>query len=288
MDNRLYDRCLKIRSAVTGKDNDAVFVIDGRERSGKSVFAQQIAKAVDPTFNINRMCLTPEQFKEAVVKAKKGEAIVFDEAFTGFSSMNALGSINKLLKELMMEMGQKNLVVFIVLPTIFTLEKYVAIFRSKGLFHIYTKSNNGKSQRGRWMFFPPRKVKLLYLYGKKDMSYSQSTHHKIPKSNFRGRFYDQYTLVEKSYREKKAASLTEKGKNLKEEGFKEQRDRLLKVIYERWVNSVNKLSLLCDEAGFKLSKTQINDVINKLKQEEEIKQKSETLKREESIGPLGT
>jgi hypothetical protein len=36
-----------------------------------------------------------------------------------------------------MEMGQNNLVVFIVLPTIFLLEMYPAVLRSEALFHIY-------------------------------------------------------------------------------------------------------------------------------------------------------
>lgn len=264
VDNWLYAACERIKKSIHGKDNDAVFVIDGPERSGKSVLAQQIAKTIDPTFCLSRMCLTPSQFQEAVTNASKGQVVVFDEAYTGLSSANALGSINKLLKELMMEMGQKNLVVLIVLPTIYVLERYVAIFRSKGLFHVYKKKINGVAQRGRWMFFPPSKVKLLYLYGKKELSYSRSTHHRIPGSSRKGKFYDQYTLVESSYRSKKADSLRYKDNSVRDNDFMSQRNLLLAGIYKDFISSYRDLSYFCSKCGFKLSKTQINDIIREL------------------------
>src|SRR3989304_1484455 len=91
----------------------------------------------------------------------------YDEAYRGLSSRAAMSQINKLIVSVMMEMRQKNLVAIIVLPTFFMLDRYVAIFRSKGLFHVY--QNKGK--RGYWLFYNENEKKLLYILGHKLMSY---------------------------------------------------------------------------------------------------------------------
>src|SRR3990167_1240677 len=109
VDTRLWDRIQrKIIPKINQKDNDWVWVVDGAEGAGKSVFAQQIAKLVDPTFDTSRMCMTPQEFTTAILKAKKGQAVIFDEAFTGLSSRQSLAEVNRLIVSLMMEMRQKN------------------------------------------------------------------------------------------------------------------------------------------------------------------------------------
>ena len=78
-DGKLYENIKKMRDTVNTKDMDRVIPVDGTEGSGKSVFAQQLAILLDPTFNIDRMCMTSEEFITAVTSAKKGQAIEFDE-----------------------------------------------------------------------------------------------------------------------------------------------------------------------------------------------------------------
>jgi hypothetical protein len=96
------------------------------------------------------------------------------------------------------EIRQKNLFIFIVLPTFFDLDRYVALWRSRALIHIYT----GKSfERGYFMFFNTERKKDLYIYGKKTYSY------KMPKANFFGRFPKGYMVNEAEYRKKKLDSL---------------------------------------------------------------------------------
>lgn len=189
-------KALDITKKELLKDDDAVLIIDGPERSGKSVLAMQVAKKVDPTFCIDRMCISSEQFINALNKAEKGQAVVFDESFRGLASSDSYAETNKLLVSKMMEMGQKNLFVLIVMPTFFLLRTYVAVFRSRGLLHVYRQDN----ERGRWSYFSSDRKKALYIYGKKTLSY---TGNKFPKLNRRGRFLDQYTIPEKEYRQKK-------------------------------------------------------------------------------------
>lgn len=252
MDGRLYRSIEnKIKPKVQKKDYDWVWVVDGPEGSGKSVLAQQIAKLLDPSFCVERMCMTPKEFKESVLRAEKGQCVVFDEAFTGFSSRASLTEVNKILVSLMMEMRQKNLFVIIVMPTIFLLDRYVALFRARGLFHVYLK--HGK--RGNWVYFNNRKKKYLYLTGKKLFSYSK------PKCRFRGSFLDKYTIDEAAYRRKKRSALMEKSRSTKAEGFKAQRDVLFWILCKKFKQNKTQISKLCKEVGYSVDRTTIADAI---------------------------
>jgi len=193
----LYNKIQIAKEHISKKDYDLCFLVDGAEGTGKSVMAMQLARAFDDTFHIGNVCLTPEEFLESIKNASKGQAIVYDEAYRGLSSRQAMSQINKLIVSVMMEMRQKNLIVIIVLPTIFMLDRYVAIFRSKGLFHVYT--NKGK--RGYWLFYNEYEKKLLYLLGKKLMSYGK------PRVRFRGNFNGTYVVDEDAYKKKKGESL---------------------------------------------------------------------------------
>jgi hypothetical protein len=179
----------KIKPALQKKDKDRVLVIDGNEGSGKSTLALQIGKCVDSTLDLSRLVFNAEQFREAIYKAKKGQCIIYDEAFTGLSSRASLSGVNRTLISLMMQMRQKNLFVIIVLPTFFLLDKYVALFRTIGLVHVYEVKGN----RGYFKVYGRRARKMLYLTGKLTYSYR----HKKVYTNFRGRFYGKFALGEK-------------------------------------------------------------------------------------------
>ena len=161
MDNKLYNKIQNTKKKVK-KDDDRVFLVDGGERGGKSVFTQQVARTFDPTFTHERMCFTEEEFAHWIDTAEKGSAVVYDEAYRGLGSDKWADKVAKVLRSKMMEMGQKNLVVFIVCPNFFLLHKYIALHRSVGLFHIYRKG----SQRGFWAYFNHKSKQALYLKGK--------------------------------------------------------------------------------------------------------------------------
>ncbi len=270
MDNKLYTQLTtKVKPNIHKKDKDWVGVIDGGEGVGKSVLAMQIAKVLDPNFNLKKVCMTPNEFTTAIVKARKGDCIVFDEAFTGLSSRASLTEVNKIIVSLMMEMRQKNLFVLIVMPTFFLLDKYVALWRAKGLFHVYLK----KGKRGRWVYFNNKKKKLLYILGKKLYDYSK------PRVRFRGRFQDQYTVNEKDYRDKKNISLRKKSRLTKAQVYLEQRNVLIWVIISVLKINHPRLAKLCRECGFPIDRTTITKIILDKKKElleiEAIREKEE-------------
>lgn len=252
----------KVIPSLQKKDKDCVIVIDGREGSGKSTLALQLAKYVDNDFNLKRIVFSPDAFREAILKAKKGQAIVYDEAFTGFSSRASLSPINRVLVSLAMQMRQKNLFVVIVLPTIFLLDKYMALFRTRALIHVYENHGN----RGYFRLYNAKIKKLLILLGNKTMSYSP----KIARTNFKGRFYGKFALGEKEiedkYREMKEKALADSEKTpmtstqLK---YKEHRDRLIYIFRTTTKLSYPKLSEFLAEYGIEISFSQLRTICAK-------------------------
>ena len=206
---------LDIAKNVIKKDWDMLFVIDGSEGSGKSVLAMQIAKYCDDNFNLDRIVFNPKMFKQAILNAKPYEAVVYDEAYTGLSSRSTMTLINRTLVSMLAEIRQKNLFVFVVMPCFFDLDKYVALWRSRALLHVYTGKN---FERGYFAFFN----------GKKFYSYAN------PKPNFHGKFYNNYIVDEKGYREKKSFSLSSREKLDTDKEFKS-------IIEEELFNRVMKL-----------------------------------------------
>ncbi len=186
----------KIIPSLLKKDKDCFLVVDGSEGAGKSTLALQLGKYVDPTLDLSRVVFDAEAYKQAIFKAKKGQCVIFDEAFTGLSSRSSLSAVNRTLVSLMMQVRQKNLFIIIVLPTFFLLDKYVAIFRSRALIHVYESGG----RRGYFRLYNRSLKKYLYLAGKATYSYK----HKSIYTKFKGRFYGVFALgdeeVDKKYR----------------------------------------------------------------------------------------
>ena len=243
----------KVIPALNKKDEDYVLIVDGGERKGKSVFSQQIGGYVDPTLCLNRICFNANEFREAIIKANKGQCIIYDEAFRGLSSKGTLSEVNKILVSLMMEMGQKNLFIIINLPTYFLLEKYVALWRARGLFHVYSH----RGRKGFWKFFNKEKKQRLYLLGKKEYNYQKV------RSKITGRFTNFYFTDEDEYRKKKDTSL--------KQGFKTsngyidkntvERDILIKELYKSKGIGIRKLHELLKQSGLDIGRGKLEGIL---------------------------
>ena len=248
----------KLMPILHKQDEDAVYVVDGSERAGKSVFTMGLAKYVDPSFCIERICFSPDEFRKAILKAEKGQVVVFDEAYRGLSSKGSLTEINRILEGLMMEMGQKNLCVFILLPTFFLLQKYVALFRAKGVFHVFKY----KGRKGFWRYYNSQKKKLLFLKGKKDYSYG------YVKSGFKGRFYNFYPIDVVAYRLQKSISLKKGYKSTKAETYMAQRNICIYTLYQQGLTQ----QLIADELkknGLKMNRANISLIISQMEKEKD-------------------
>jgi hypothetical protein len=209
---------------VIVKDWDMIFAVDGPEGSGKSLAAQQFAYYCDPTLTLDRITFTPSEFRRAVTTTQPFASVIYDEAYTGLSARASMSIINRTLVSMLAEIRQKNLFIFVVMPTFFDLDRYVALWRTRGLFHIYTGDD---FERGYVAFYNVDRKKDLYIQGKKFYSYAN------PRPNFIARFVDHYTVDKVAYKAKKLASLS--GREAKaEEAEMERRvqERMFTMLQE--------------------------------------------------------
>lgn len=214
------------------KDHDIVIVGDGPEGAGKSVMLMQVAHYLDPTFNLDRVCFTAQEFMEAVKNAGKYQAVLFDEAFRGLSSRQSLSPLMEALIKMFAEIRQKNLFIIVVMPCFFELTKYIAMWRSRALIHVYLR----RGQRGSFAFYGPKAKRKLYIYGKQDYNYGKS----FP--SFRGSFSNFYVLNEKDYREKKFNAFQSSiGDAIKLEEGRKNYYRMYQKQYQRAKSAAEKL-----------------------------------------------
>ncbi len=228
--------------------------------SGKSTLGLQICKYIDNSFNLDKVVFTPEEFRTAIQKAKSGQAVMFDEAFTGFSSRAALSGVNKTLISLMMQIRQKNLFIVIVLPTIFLLDKYISIFRTRFLIHAYTN----KGRRGYFRVYSKKNKRALIMH-KDSRTYSYGI-----RSKHKGRFYNVFALgdkdEEKRYRDKKLKALEAAEKNPMNAStvkYREHRDLMLWILRNQTGLSYRKLETMLNDYDFDISFKQIANICSK-------------------------
>lgn len=262
----------KVIPDLEKKDKDCVITIDGKEGSGKSWLGLQWCKYIDPSFNLDRVTFTPEEFREAIYKAKKGQAVMFDEAFVGFSSRAALSGVNKTLISLMMQVRQKNLFVVIVLPTIFLLDKYISLFRTRVLAHVY----ENKGRRGFFRIYSSTKKRYLIM-DKKARTYSYGI-----RSKKKGRFYGVFALgdsnEEKKYRDRKikALQMAEKAPMTSSiVKYREQRDLMMYILRKQLNLPYRQLETLLNSFDFEISYRQIASICAKFGDKEKIDDKSD-------------
>ena len=223
IDNIIKPELQRIKIAVTKKDRDYVMVVDGEEGSGKSVLAQQLAKELDPRFDIDDICFNADQFISRLKNSPKNSCIILDEAYSSANSRAALSEVNRSLISVATEMRQRNLFVIIVIPSFFDLDKYFALWRCRCLLHVYFTKDGS---RGRYILFPKSAKKYLYLTGKKFYDYSK------PKSPYPPcAFKNHYTVDEMEYRKKKAESFKKRVVSNMAKRWKQQRDALINEMF---------------------------------------------------------
>jgi len=262
------------------QDWDMVICLDGREGAGKSVLAQQIAYFLNPNFSLDNICFNSFEFKKKILTANKFDVIIYDEAFSGLNARQSMGAINRSVVSMLTEIRQKNLFVLILVPSFFDLDKYVALWRSFALIHVYTGNN---LKRGFFCFYNYKKKKMLYLIGKKLYQYNKVT------PVFRGEYPNVYTVDEEAYREKKMKKLGIEEKRLEiASKYKLQRDTLLLWAYKnRKLNMSYRMlgeivgSLMDKPLGGHAVAAAINELQKQIQEKEQLKREIISIKVDE-------
>lgn len=187
-----------VKDTVLNHNDDFLMVLDGPVSLGKSTLSFQIALFLDPNFDLSKVTFTPEQWLQAIDKAKKGDCIILDEAML-IMSRSAMSMWNKKVITKLSQIRSKNLFLIFNLPAYFDLDKNIALHRASLLLHCFTPSFRKK---GHYKVYFPDEMKLLYIMGKKYYSY------KKPVPNFEGFFSSCFVLDQAEYDEKKNKSLS--------------------------------------------------------------------------------
>lgn len=202
IDATLYANLMHLKDAVDNQNFDDAGIIDGPEGSGKSKLGELVATVLDPSYNIDRCCFTPDQFMHAVLTAEKGQAIVFDESYQGASSRGSMSSLNKNLINLLTQCRCRNLHVIFILPSFFDADRYLALWRARWVAHVYLGQN---LTRGQCAFYGYEKKKRLYILCKKFYTYGV-------RPDFRCRFGNYDFIDGTAYDKKKLESFALKTK----------------------------------------------------------------------------
>lgn len=274
LDDKLKARWDSLKNGKLAElDEDRIYIVDGREGSGKSLFTLQQASYIDPTVLTdldskgfpNRVCFSPEEVLAQIRKLRSDNkntyCVIFDEAFRGLSSRSALSKVNKQIIQVLMEMREKNLVFFIVSPSFFLIDLYPAMIRSNALFHIAKKK--GAKSRSFKVFSHKKKAKL-YQHGiRKGWEYKVYT-------KFMGRFFGNYpggNDFEKVYREKKRIAGIQNDAGKKEEvsnKFERQRDKIIAAKHKETGSLRKTAEFFTETWGEAVSHETIRRILSKL------------------------
>jgi hypothetical protein len=200
--------------------------------------------------------------------SKTTRCLVFDEAFRGLSNRATLSKVNKLIVQALMECGQKNLVLFIVLPSFYLLDRYPAVLRSNALFHVQRPKRKSNTVGRFWKCFNFNKKAKLYNLGiNKGWGYPMHT-------NLRGKFFGKYPggkKFEKKYRLAKHNALMEIEGTLQDKPvvramelrYKDERDKLLRYLFANTTFKYEQIKYILKNVGITISDYRIREAIHK-------------------------
>lgn len=158
------------RRAVANSDQDRLYLLCGRERTGKSNMAMWLGCELDPTFDETRMCFSAQELMQKAEKLPPGSAIVLDEAIKGGFGRDAMAGDNKDLAKFLVVCGTLNLHIIVCFPNIRFLDSYVREHRANW-FILMTGRGQGILHRRRPADYPGAKTSWPRMWGIKGVPF---------------------------------------------------------------------------------------------------------------------
>lgn len=216
----MYNLVLQIKKKIHEDDSQFLSVIWGDVGCGKSVLAQHLGFAIDPTLSEDRICFTKQEFIDAVVKYRN-KVIIADEGIALFFSRASMTKEGRLMSELMAQIRQKNLCILICVPEVLSLD-WLILKSTDLVMYVWENKQviNGRhvTMKGNAALFPeiagyPFRTRIIhYLKTKKRNPYAKigrPTPWITHKGNPKGEGFKQpwYPVGEEIYRKKKESIL---------------------------------------------------------------------------------
>ncbi len=236
------------------------------KNSGKTVKGIITCSYIDPTFNLSRICFSADEFKNAVMNAKQHQAVMFDEAHHGLLNRSALTKQTKMLVSLIQTCRQKNLFILIILPSVFMLDRYIALHRADGLVHTYI----GKNNRHIFFVFDRKNKTRLILEGAKAMDYPRVIK-KYKRSIWKGTFVNCYCGIDEDlYRKKKEQAFLRIGSEdfVEDKSMKMRNQIIYSILHQKFKLNSYKMAELFLKHNISFTRSGIERVLLKMKKEE--------------------
>ena len=211
---------------------DYVAIVAGIPGAGKSTFAMQGARYLDPNFDESKIAFNAEQFIKITNDAEPYSAVVLDESFHDLNSRSKMSYAFMEVVGHLQLLRQKRLYIFLCLPNFFDLSQDIAIFRASHLFYVYEYDNG---MRGRFRFYDRNSKTRLYVMGKKFMNYD------CVRGIFFGNFYDDEVVDEEKYLKMKEEHLKSQEKREKISKSSVYFAKVLNLITERKIFTMKEL-----------------------------------------------
>lgn len=181
---------------------DAIFIVFGKEGTGKTTIATQGAAYLYSNFNIDLTCWSPEQFEAAIEKAKPESSILWDEAITGANASAWANSVSQSVISKLTQIRKKRLKIFICFPYLNMLNKY---FVSRCVASIYVYSR-GFKDRGHAFYYNQEQTEYLYAVMKERYRLKPSKALSYCDKAFYFNFPNHFCLPEGEYDRRKEAA----------------------------------------------------------------------------------
>lgn len=210
---------------IIRKNFDCVFLIDGMEGTGKSILGIFLGYVLSKgKLQVNNIA---EDCDDAIRKLEglpNKSVIIIDEGGLMFSSTEVMKKEQRKLVKILNVIRQKQMILIIVSPSFFNLNKYVSVERSRFLLHVYTDE---QLNRGRFAYFGFKTKRKLFTIGKKCFnSYAK------PKSDFIGVFRDfNPTWYDEYLKTKQKSLLSALHEDVKLDRVLLEKEKTKKIIY---------------------------------------------------------
>jgi hypothetical protein len=241
------DNIIKIRK----QGYDALFIIDGDRRTGKSTLAMTCGTYLDPNFSMKNIVSGMDNALKVIESLPNESFVLFDESSLVFSSKDHATKAQKQLLKIIDVIGQKRMAMCLCLPTFFDLSRPIAKTHSRFLIHVYTDKD---LKRGRFAYYSTHKKDRLYENGKRRFNSYLN-----PRADWFGRFTDFQPPFNQEYLKLKKVSLHEALKGTNNE--KEKENKIKDFIQESLKrNQEHNLNLTEEQLGllFGVSKRSIS------------------------------
>lgn len=150
----LETKAKKIRKDLR-KDWDALIIIDGKERSGKSTLMLKLARLIDPDFKLTNIVYRHGNLVDKIYSLPPYSVVVHDELGLDAFTRDAMSRTNKELVKAMMVCGDQNKCLIACMPNYWWLDTYLRDHRTSLWIRVTSVEYMGNRIRGFAKFRTP-------------------------------------------------------------------------------------------------------------------------------------